>query len=177
LLRWWHSVHVEAVVIGGVAASVLGRPRLTQDIDAIARVDDSAVADFVESSRQFGFDLRTSDGVAFAQVSRVILLRHSPSLTDVDISIAGLSFEFDAIEHAVPVRTADLDVPLPRVADLIVMKAVAGRPKDLQDIEGLVAVHPNVDMTSVRTTIRQFSELLEMPEILDNFNAIVTKRA
>lgn len=31
LLSWWEAERVDALVIGGVAATLLGRPRLTRD--------------------------------------------------------------------------------------------------------------------------------------------------
>jgi hypothetical protein len=36
LAKWLDYTSIPAVIIGGVAASVLGRPRLTRDIDALA---------------------------------------------------------------------------------------------------------------------------------------------
>jgi len=34
LMGWLDAAHIPSMIIGGVAASVLGRPRLTQDVDA-----------------------------------------------------------------------------------------------------------------------------------------------
>ena len=39
LAKWLEVAHI-SMIIGGVAASALGRPRLTQDIDALAIVPD-----------------------------------------------------------------------------------------------------------------------------------------
>lgn len=36
LVKWMDVTMMPSMVIGGVAASVLGRPRLTQDVDALA---------------------------------------------------------------------------------------------------------------------------------------------
>jgi hypothetical protein len=47
-----------------------------------------------------------------------------------------------AIDNSKIHDVCGLQVRLPRVEDLLVMKAVARRPKDLQDIEGLLAAHP-----------------------------------
>ena len=37
LVKWLDVTKAPSMVIGGVAASVLGRPRLTQDVDALVR--------------------------------------------------------------------------------------------------------------------------------------------
>jgi hypothetical protein len=36
LMKWLDATNMPSMVIGGVAASVLGQPRLTQDVDALA---------------------------------------------------------------------------------------------------------------------------------------------
>jgi hypothetical protein len=36
LIKWLDAANMPSMVIGGVAASVLGQPRLTQDVDALA---------------------------------------------------------------------------------------------------------------------------------------------
>jgi len=38
-LRWLAETHVPGIIIGGVAASLLGRPRLTRDVDALLMLD------------------------------------------------------------------------------------------------------------------------------------------
>lgn len=35
MMRWFSAAGVRAAIIGGVAASLLGKPRLTNDIDAV----------------------------------------------------------------------------------------------------------------------------------------------
>ena len=40
LTRWLEDSSVPAIIIGGVAASILGRPRATRDIDALAIAAD-----------------------------------------------------------------------------------------------------------------------------------------
>jgi hypothetical protein len=36
MVKWLDVTKMPAMIIGGVAASILGRPRLTQDVDALA---------------------------------------------------------------------------------------------------------------------------------------------
>jgi hypothetical protein len=48
-------------------------------------------------------------------------------------------FEQQAVSRATKVTIGDVRVPVVAVEDLLVMKALAGRPQDDQDIRGLVA--------------------------------------
>jgi hypothetical protein len=41
LTNWLNAAQIPSMVIGGVAASILGRPRLTQDVDALAILHES----------------------------------------------------------------------------------------------------------------------------------------
>jgi hypothetical protein len=42
LMAWVKAGKVQGVVIGGLAASLLGRPRLTRDVDMLVLADPSA---------------------------------------------------------------------------------------------------------------------------------------
>jgi uncharacterized protein (DUF2336 family) len=64
---------------------------------------------------------------------------------------------------------------LPRVEDLLIMKAIARRPKDLQDIEGLLAAHPEADLVAVRQWVREFATAMSMSDMLDDFDKVVAR--
>jgi hypothetical protein len=68
--------------------------------------------------------------------ARVLLLRHAASRIDIDIAFAALPFERQALSRARWVHVSGLEVPLPTPEDLIIMKAIAHRPRDLADVEG-----------------------------------------
>ena len=72
----------DGAIIGGVAASVLGRPRLTEDIDVLVILDRYEWAQFLEAGREFEFAPRIDDALDFAETSRVLLVPHQPSGID-----------------------------------------------------------------------------------------------
>lgn len=61
LVAWLRAKQTPGIVIGGVAASVLGRPRFTQDVDALILLDNVAWAEFLFTGTRFGFVSRISD--------------------------------------------------------------------------------------------------------------------
>jgi hypothetical protein len=108
---------------------------------------------------------RVDDAIAFATQHQVLLLRHAPSGVDVDISIAWLPFELEAIAASEKVVLRGVSVAVARAEDLIIYKAVAWRPQDQQDIERLLTIHgPQVDLQRVRRTVAEFAAALENPE-------------
>ena len=49
--------------------------------------------------------------------------------------------------------------------DLVIMKAVAGRARDVADIENLISANPDLDVERIRRWVREFSSVLEIPEM------------
>jgi hypothetical protein len=63
----------------------------------------------------------------------------------VDISFGALPFEEEAIARAVEGKVGKIRLPLPTPEDLVIMKAVAHRPRDAVDIEAVLDAHPKLD--------------------------------
>jgi Nucleotidyl transferase of unknown function (DUF2204) len=177
VVKWLEAAHIPAMIIGGVAASVLGRPRLTQDIDALAIVPDADWADVIESAARYGIVPRIGDALEFARRSRVLLLKHLRSGINVDVTLGGLPFEHAAVEKSAVHNIGGLQLRLPRVEDLLVMKAIARRPKDIEDIRGLLAAHPQVDISEARRWVREFATAMSMSDMLEEFDRLVAQRS
>lgn len=167
LSAWLQSTGIPGVIVGGVAVSLLARPRVTRDIDALVILEQPQWDEFLNSAGEFNFSPRIDDALAFANQSRVLLLRHDVSHIDVDISFGALPFEEECIERAVNLNFSGIMVRVPSPEDLIIMKAVAHRPRDLSDIESLIEVNPKLNFKYIRKWLAEFAAILEMPEILD----------
>jgi hypothetical protein len=174
--RWLDAVHAQAVVVGGVAVSFLGRPRFTQDIDALVILSEADWGTAIAAAAAHDIVPRIDDPIAFARRSRVLLLRHQGSGIDMDVILGGLPFEENAVALGRTYAVGGVNVRLPRVEDLLIMKAVAHRPRDLQDIEGLLEAHPNVDLRSVRQWVSEFAAATAMSDLIDDFDKLLARR-
>jgi hypothetical protein len=172
----FEDANIPAAVVGGVAVSLLGRPRFTRDIDAIVDLDETRWPELVEAARRAGIVPRLEDALEFARRSRVLLLRHVPSQIDIDVILGGLSFERSTVAEAQPRSVGGLVIRLPRVEHLMIMKAVAQRPQDLLDLEGLIAAHPGADLAMVRRWVAEFSMAATMPSLLEEFDRLVIRQ-
>jgi hypothetical protein len=173
--KWLEAIQAQAIVVGGVAASFLGRPRFTQDIDALAIISESEWSAAVAAAANYGIVPRIDDAVEFAHRSRVLLLRHQETQIDIDIILGGLPFEEDAVMNGKRYVIGGVSVRLPKVEDLMIMKAVAHRPRDLQDIEGLLQAHPNLDLEGVRQWVREFASVTAMSDLIDDFDKLLAR--
>jgi hypothetical protein len=153
------------VVIGGVAASLLGRPRLTADVDAMILLDITELPRLLEVAIQEGLVPRISDAEAFARQNRVLLLLHSESGIPVDISLGALPLEEEAVERSVIHHIGKVEIRLPTPEDLVILKAVAHRPQDLLDIQAIIESHPNLDRERIRYWVNEFVQALDLPEL------------
>ncbi len=173
LFAWFDSSKIRGLVIGGVALAFLGRPRLTKDIDVLALVGLDQLEYFLKSGKRFGFVPRISDPHSFARRNRVLLLKHKTTGVEIDISLGVLPFEEESFERSRVIHETGLSIRLPTPEDLVIMKAVAHRPQDLADIETLLSVNSKIDIKRIRKWVREFSKVLEMPELLKDLEKLL----
>lgn len=153
------------VIIGGIAVGFLGRPRLTEDVDAMFLLSTQDISKFLEAAKNENIEPRIQNADEFARKNRVLLLRHSLTETNIDVSLGIMPFEEEMVERGVVQSTATLSVRLPTPEDLIIMKAVAHRPKDLEDIRTIIDKHPELDVDRIRKWTKSFADILELPSL------------
>jgi predicted nucleotidyltransferase len=155
----------QGVIIGGIAVSLLGAPRYTVDLDAVFLLRFEDIPRLLTEAAKQGIEPRIPDPVVFAHKSRVLLLRHITSGTDIDLSMGILPFEIEMVARSKSVEIGAIRLRLPTPEDLIIMKAIAHRSKDLGDIQTIAASHPDLDRERIRFWVEQFGEALDMPDL------------
>ena len=171
LRRALDEVDAPSMIIGGVAVIALGVPRLTIDIDATVAAQDLNIERLVEALGRQGIQPRIPDALGFARARQIFLGVHQASGTPVDVSLAWLPFEDEALSASSVCDYAGVRIRIPRPEDLLIYKIIASRPRDLQDAEGLLVLHiATMDVDRVRRVVKQFAEVLddtERPEALE----------
>lgn len=155
----------KGIVIGGAAICLLGQPRMTADVDAMLLVTNDDLAKVFDVARQVGFVPRRKDAETFARRNRILLLHHPETGSDVDISMGAMPLEQEMVERSRLMRFGSLRVRLPSIEDLIILKAIAHRPKDLIDVRNLIELYPKLDKARIENWVREYSDLMEMPEL------------
>ena len=176
LTGWLDGAGVPAMVVGGVAASILGRPRATRDIDSLVILSEDRWSAVLTQALDHGIVARIEQPLDFARRTRVLLLRHTDSGIDIDVILGRLPYEEEAIGRGEFHDLAGVRVKLPQVEDLMIMKAIAQRPQDLRDIEGLLDAHPDADVDRVRRWVREFAAAMTMPGVLQAFEQLLAQR-
>lgn len=165
-----------AMIIGGLAVIARGVPRLTTDIDATVWGSDITLDRLLEELALHRIVLRIPEGRDFAQRRQVLLLLHRPTGTPLEVSIAWLPFEEEAIRRATLVDLGGVVVPVAQAEDLIVYKSVAWRDRDKDDVERLLTLHHrDIDLDRVRALVRDFADALGEPGRIDEFATILDR--
>lgn len=176
LNRALRSVGAAYMIIGGVAVIARGVPRLTDDVDATIWGGGLDMNNLLAKLEKEGIQPRIDGAVEFARQHQVLLLHHAQSLTDMEVSLAWLPFEEEALQAANDLDLAGASVPVARAEDLIVYKAVAWRDRDRSDVERLLKLHgATIDMGRVRRIVAEFAEALEQPDKVEQFDQFVRK--
>jgi hypothetical protein len=156
-----------------IAVIAHGVRRTTTDIDVAVRAEGIVLEKLVRRLARYAIRPRMEDAVSFARESQVLLLEHGATGIELDLSLAWLSFEHEALGAAVPIDFGGVRAPAARPEDLIIYKLFAGRPQDMNDAEALLLMHRrSVDLTRVRRVLGQLGEMADAPEIVARLDAI-----
>lgn len=126
------------MLIGGQAVLLHGQPRLTQDIDVTLGVDPGRLPTLLEVCEELDLDPLPREIEPFVRETFVLPALHHQTRIRVDFVFSTTAYERQAIERAMRVQVAGADVPFATAEDLVLHKLFAGRPRDLEDVLGVV---------------------------------------
>jgi len=176
LTAWLTDRGIPHVIIGGVAVALRGNARLTQDIDAVILAGGTDPKDLLADARSYRLTPRRPDAADFAAAHRVLLLQHEVDGTGIDISLGMLPFEEEMINRATRLEVQGVEIPVATSEDLILMKALAFRGKDVADIESILDAGEPIDLKRVRHWVRLMADALDDPEIAERLERLLAKR-
>lgn len=148
---------------------------MTTDIDAVVRGDAVELGSLVATLHKYRILPRIPDALEFARVNLVLLLRHHPTGVDLDLSFAWTQFEHEALTACQKVSYGGIKVPIARAEDLIIYKALAGRPRDIEDAETLLLLYRDLDLVRVRGRVHELAMLAGEPALERGLEALIAK--
>lgn len=152
----WYLFGAQAVIVYGV-------PRVTNDIDITVDLGVRTLADFIAPLQRAGFEPKFADE-AFALATRVLPVVHQSTQWKIDLVLAGPGLEQKILEEARPHRVGRRKIRVISPEHLVVLKVLAGRPKDLQDVRGLLDV-ADLDQERIEQTLRDLEQALDQSDL------------
>lgn len=165
-VRWY--------LFGAQAAILYGVARLTADVDVTVQVPaHQSVPTWMPTLAAQRFQPRFTDPAFLAQ-TRVVPLVHEPSGLPVDLVLAGPGLEEEFLARARRLAVDDVVVPVVDVSDLVVLKVLAARAKDLEDVTTLLAVQSDrIDDDRVREVLTLLEEALGQSDLVPTFERLL----
>ena len=166
LARVFTSLTVPWYVFGAQAALIWGRPRMTTDVDVTVRLEDADTRALLSALQGCGFELRIVATPEFVQQTRVLPLVHGRTGLAVDVVLAGPGLEDEFLARSVVLEISGTRVPVISAEDLIVTKILAGRPKDIDDIRGVLEERGSrLDIDQIRNTLEMLENALGQSDL------------
>lgn len=158
-------------LFGAQAVAVRGAPRATQDVDITVRIPPAELPRLIADLQAAGFSHRYPEGAdELLETAAVVPLVHVASGFEVDLVVAGSGLEDLAAARATRELVDGVAVPVAHATDLVVMKILAGRGKDVDDVRSLIA-GGEVDVAEVRDLLAQLEEALAQSDLVPSFES------
>ncbi|HEV8530799.1 MAG TPA: hypothetical protein VGT00_05250 [Methylomirabilota bacterium] len=146
-LQELHRAGVEFIIVGGVAATIHGSARLTQDLDLVYARTPENIARLAAALAPHSPYLRGAPpGLPFRwdaeTIRRGLNFTLTTALGDLDLfgEIVGGGGYADLLSHSQVVKVSGSEYRCLGLARLIHVKRAAGRPKDLEAVAELEAL-------------------------------------
>ncbi len=155
-------------IIGGIANQVWGQARFTYDIDLKVLVPDT---DYAKVRKAILTHFPTLARPELPANSLIVAVKIDNIIVDFLLAVPG--YEDYIIERAVHHFMGETAFWVCTAEDLIIQKAIAGRAKDWQDIEGiLIEQQKQLDQVYLEDWLSQFAEFLEKPDVLTQYQKL-----
>jgi len=168
------TLGVDWYLFGAQAALIYGAARVTADVDVTVRLGKVSTTRLATSLKRHGFTLRVDDP-SFVRTTRVLPILHVSTSVPADLVLAGPGLEDAFLERAVTHELGGISVPVASAEDLIVMKILAGRDKDLDDVAAILAARgAELDKRSVSKTLTMVEAALGQSDLVPVWEGLQT---
>ena len=155
-----NEANIPYMVIGGQAVLMHGEPRFTRDIDITLGVDVNELEKVLRVVKKISLISVVPNEKEFAQHNNVLLLQDEKDGVRFDLLFSFLPYERQAIRRAAIIKVGNTDVCFATAEDTIIHKMFAGRPRDIEDVKGIVNVQQSLDEKYIEHWLGEFGTLL-----------------
>jgi predicted nucleotidyltransferase len=152
------KLSVKYMIIGGQAVLLYGEPRLTKDIDVTLGAGAERLNDILDLSKKLKLIPLAHDVKNFVEHTMVLPLKDNVSGLRIDFIFSFTDYEREAIERAKPVKVKKRTVNFASAEDIIIHKIFSGRPRDLEDIRGILKKNKDIGRDYINKWLKVFDE-------------------
>ena len=164
-------------LFGAQAALLHGAARLTADVDVTVDAGARTLGELLDALQCGGFTLRVAEPEPFVARTRVIPLVHEATGIPVDVVLAGTGLEQLFLQRAQLREIEGVGVRVASAEDVVVMKLLAGRTKDLDDVRAILSARwKDLDRALIRRTLQELEQALQRSDLVTTFERTRRRR-
>jgi predicted nucleotidyltransferase len=165
LARVLDELGVGWYLFGAQAALIYGVQRLTVDVDVTVHLHDMPPRQLMNILQTAGFTLRIQDPT-FIDQTRVVPIVYDKTGVAVDLVLAGPGIEELFLQRAERVNIDDISICVARAEDIITMKILAGRAKDLEDVHAILKARgKTLNLDLIAETLSLLEQALDQSDL------------
>lgn len=151
LVAYFHQQEIPYAVMGGLAVRVHALPRPTNDIDFSVQLDRNRLPEVYRAAEQMGLTVPEVykrgwiDEIAGLPIVKLRYYLRDGLGVDVDIFLAESDFQNSLISRRQPLDVDGLQCWVVSPEDLILLKLIANRPRDLIDVQDILFTQGSLD--------------------------------
>jgi hypothetical protein len=127
------------IIIGGIAAGTIGEARATGDIDIDIIINDADIPIFLGKLKKAGFKIPKDEHLESAIQTGIFRITYKNFY--IDFLIATTEIEEEAFERSKKRPLYGVKAFFPTPEDMILLKIIPGRDKDLLDAKNIAVRH------------------------------------
>lgn len=151
----FESAGLPYALIGGHAVNVWLEPRFTADVDLTVAADPAALARARVGLEAAGYAIAAEEGANLPSGPDFVRFTRGPDDPPIELQAAKTRLQNELIARA---RRDAVSIATATPEDLILLKLIAHRPKDLADLAGLLTL-PGIDWAYVEERAREWDVL------------------
>ncbi|MBN2578022.1 MAG: nucleotidyltransferase [Pirellulales bacterium] len=157
----FEAAEIPYMIIGGQAVLYYGEPRFTRDIDVTVGLGSAEAEPVLAMIAAQGWRVLADNPRQFLAETMVLPVVDPDSEIRIDFIFSQTEYERQALARSIQVPLDDVRLRIVALNDLVVMKILGNRPRDLEDLRKILIKNPHVDRTFVENTLNEIDQVLE----------------
>ena len=157
LVRLFDELEIPNALMGGMAVAIHGIPRITRELNFVISLSSDRQHDFLTSFRKLGYKWPESTHAGLVdQYSAVAFSRDDGLVVVVDMLMAEPEYRQLLLRRHQRVVVDGIAAWVVSPEDLIILKLIAGRPRDIGDILDILMAQGQLDSEYLRHWSQHF---------------------
>ncbi len=168
------ELKIKYVIIGGIPASIWGRPRMTVDVDIIILIEENKIDIFLNSLKKEKFKVYPLNKIRQKLKEGLpVKIAYTKHLS-IDLRKASYGIDIKAIKRAKIKKLFSVPLKICSPEDLIIYKLIRFEEIDIFDIKNiLLRFGKKLNYEYIKKTVEEFSKETGDKKIIKNMKKIL----